>query len=177
MRSNVYLSFIVAAIVISLVNQGIIRYTWLQTTDGCSTKLTEWVMWFHRLRVIAMGTLLIQLVYAWWIYRGVPTKAMKLGHVLVSLINVVILSTQMGNKELVELSWSGCTESFEDAYGYIDYCQAAAIVMYGAATMVGHGMPTSGRKREEPPGPSTTSAREPARNSPLTFRGIIVGRP
>ena len=171
MRSNVYLAFIVAAMGVALVNQAMIRYSWMQTTDGCSSELVEWIEMFHRVRVVAMGSLVVQVIYAWWIHRGDETSlAQRLGHVFLSLFNVVLMSAQMGNKALLAQSWPPCTESFEDAYGYTDYCQAVALLMYGAATMVGHAMPKTVRAKEEPV-PMAPSP-EPRRDSPLKFRGI-----
>lgn len=142
MNKKAALAFITACFALSILNQGIIRYTWLQSTDGCASDLADWVNRFHQTRVVSMVCLLLQVGYAALIYSYLKatTLGWKLGHVFLSLVNVVLMSTQMGNKDLLESAWGTCTETFDDAYGHTDSCQALAILAFVAATMVGHAM-------------------------------------
>ena len=142
MKKKVAIAFIVACFAVAIVNQGFIRFSWLQDSALCNNEaLEEWISSFHQLRVISMVALLLQVLYAGLIYSYLTaTLALKLVHVAMSLLNLVLMSSQMGTKSLLEAQWGTCTEPFEDAYGYSDYCQAVAILCFSIATMVGHAM-------------------------------------
>jgi len=145
MNKKAAIAFITACFAVSILNQGIIRYTWLQSTEGCAADLVEWVDTFHQRRMVTMVALVLQVGYAALIYSYLKTTSLgsKLGHVFISLVNVVLMSTQMGIKDLLQHAWGTCAEPFEDAYGHTDSCQALALLAFVVATMVGHAMPKS----------------------------------
>ena len=129
MNKKAAIAFITACFAVSILNQGIIRYTWLQSTEGCAADLVEWVDTFHQRRMVTMVALVLQVGYAALIYSYLKTTSLgsKLGHVFISLVNVVLMSTQMGTKDLLQHAWGTCAEPFEDAYRHTDSCQALAL--------------------------------------------------
>jgi hypothetical protein len=186
MKRKVAIAFIVACFAVAIANQGFIRYSWLQSTEGCAANLIDWIEAYHRTRVVSMGALLAQVLYAWGLYSYLTaTRTLKLVHVGMSLLNLVLMSCQMGTKSLVKESWGTCAEAFEEAYGYIDYCQATAIFCFGIATMVGHAMGKTKEIVGRPPPyvaavptapPASTVMGQPRyrKASPLTWRGVII---